>query len=78
MADATYEVLELRAVIESELTRLYILCGPDSDGGMLVGGWYTKTIPASEPALDALAEALTTQAYLVKWDKGAPPRSGAT
>lgn len=72
MGDSTYEVLEFRAVIERELTRLYILCGPDSDGGMLVGGWYTKTIAASEPALDALTEALTTQAYLTKWNRGAP------
>lgn len=72
MTDATYEVLEFRAVIEPELTRLYILCGPDSDGGLLVGGWYTKTIPASEPAIEALTEALCGMTYLTKWDRGAP------
>ena len=72
MANATYQILEFRAVIEPHWTKLYIRCGPDSDGGVLVGGWYTKTVAQSVPAMDALREAMRTQAYLTAWDRGAP------
>lgn len=72
MADATYEVLEFRAVIEPDWTRLYIRCGPDSDGGILVGGWYTTTVSKDTPAMDALRDALASSSYLTEWDKGAP------
>lgn len=75
MANATYEVRELRVVIHPELTELYVLCGPDSDGGMLVSGWYKRVIPPSAgPALDVLREDLAKQSYLTEWDRCAPPR----
>lgn len=72
MADATYAVLEIRAVIKPELTELYIRCGPPSDGMLGVQGWHKKVIPPSVPAMDALNEALATGAYLTEWDVGAP------
>lgn len=71
MGTAKYDVLEMRCVIEPELSRLYVRCGPDSDGGFLVGGWYTKTLPPSSPALDFLVEAMRKQDYLL-WDRGTP------
>lgn len=73
MADATFEILETRAVIGSDFTRLYVLCGPDSEGGTLVGGWYTTVVGKDVPALDALRDALASGDYLTKWDRGAPP-----
>ena len=72
MANSTYAVIEARFVLEPELTHLYVRCSPDSDGGMLVGGWYHKVLPVSVPALDALVEALTKAEYLL-WERGAPP-----
>lgn len=72
MANSTYEILEFRAVIKPHWTELYVLCSPDSDGGILIGGWYKKTIPPTEPALSTLTEALLTCDYL-KWDKGCNP-----
>jgi hypothetical protein len=71
MANATFEVTELRVVIKQELTELYVATTPASDGMLGVGGWYKKVIPASVPALDALREAMTTQEYLL-WDRGSP------
>lgn len=74
MANAQYEIRELRVIIGPELTELYVGLGPDSDGGMLVGGWYKRVIPPSAgPALDVLGEALRKQSYLTEWDRGAPP-----
>ena len=72
MANSTYEIREVRAVISDERTDLYVLCGPDSDGGGLVGGWYHKTfVPSDGPALDLLTRAIVNQDYLM-WDRGAP------
>lgn len=75
MADTSYEILELRAVIKPDITELYICCGTTSDGGVLVGGWYKSTVGRTVPALEALREAIRTQAYLVssEWSRGAPP-----
>ena len=72
MAQSNYEVLEVRAVIKPELTHLYVRTSPASDGMLGVGGWYHMVIPATVPAMDALTEALMSQAYLVGWDRGAP------
>ncbi len=72
MANATYEILEFRAVIKPELTELYILCGPPSDGMLGVQGWHKKTLPASAQALDELRAAMLSGDYLTKWDVGAP------
>lgn len=75
MADATFEILEFRAVVKPNWTELYIRCGPDTDGGMLVGGWYKCTIPPSVPSLDALRAAFVSSSFLVsdEWSRGAPP-----
>ncbi len=73
MANSTYEILEFRAVVKPNWTELYILCGPDSDGGVLVGGWYKTTIDPKTPSLDALRDALVNCKYLTEWDRGAPP-----
>lgn len=75
MANATYEVLEFRAVIKPEWTELYIRCSLDSDGGILVGGWYKATVKPDVPAIDAIREALVKATYLTgpEWSRGAPP-----
>jgi hypothetical protein len=72
MTDATYEVLELRAVIKPDWTELYILCGPTSDGTLGVQGWHKTVVPKDKPALDGLREALSDGSYLTEWDTGAP------
>lgn len=72
MANANYEVLEFRVVIKPELSELYILCGPTSDGTLGVQGWHKKVIPASVSALPALQQALIDCSYLTEWDTGAP------
>jgi hypothetical protein len=72
MADATYEVLEFRAVVKPSWTELYILCGPTSDGTLGVQGWHKTVIPPAQPALDALRAALVDATYLTEWDVGAP------
>ena len=72
MANSTFEVLEFRAVIEPDLTHLYIRTSAASDGMLGVGGWYHKVIPASKPAMDVLRDALVTCDYLTDWDRGGP------
>lgn len=74
MADATFDVLELRVVVEPELTHLYVLCGPTSDGTLGVQGWHRRTIPPSLVALDVLRDDLTSGAYLTSqdWAPAAP------
>lgn len=77
MANASYEILELRAVINPHNTELYIRCGPDNEGGVLVGGWYKTTIPPNVPAIDAMRDAILSHEYLTKWDRGAPDMTDA-
>lgn len=75
MADATYDLLELRVVIEPELTHLYVRCGPTSDGTLGVQGWHRRTLAASQPdALQVLRDDLTSYAYLTSqdWAPAAP------
>ncbi len=78
MANATFEVLEFRAVVKPEFTELYILTSQASDGTLGVGGWFKKTIPPSKAALDELRDALVKCSYLVEWDRGAPPDQPTT
>lgn len=76
MANSTFEILELRIVVEPELTHLYVLCGRTSDGTLGVQGWHRKTIPASaQPgAIEILAEDVASGAYLTspEWSPAAP------
>jgi hypothetical protein len=72
MGNASYEVLEFRAVIKPEWTELFVRTSPASDGTLGVGGWYKKIIPAADPALPALADAILRSAYLTEWDRGTP------
>lgn len=71
MANSTFEILEIRAVIKPELSELYVLLSQPSDGMIGVQGWWKKTIPASEQALTTLQQALETQDFF-NWDRGAP------
>lgn len=75
MANSTYDILEFRCVIKPDWTELYIRCSADSDGGVLVGGWYKAIVPKEKPSLEALREALVSGAYLTgdEWSRGAPP-----
>lgn len=75
MANASYEVLEFRAVIKPEWTELYIRCSPDNESGILVGGWYKAIVKPDIPAIDAIRAALVSGAYLtdIEWSKGSPP-----
>lgn len=78
MANSTFEVLEFRAIIRSEWTELYIRCSNDSEGGILVGGWYKALIPPSVPAVPELADALRSCTFLTSdtWSRSAPPIDG--
>lgn len=73
MPDSTFEILEFRCKILPEWTECYIRCSPDSDGGVLVGGWYKKTISINKPALEFLQKALLSSSYLLDWDRGCSP-----
>jgi hypothetical protein len=69
MANSHYEVLEFRVLFDEDLTQVYIRCSQDEDG--LVGGWYHKTFPPKEPAIEILIEAFRSQDYLF-WGREAP------
>ena len=71
MANATFELLEFRAVIKDHWTELFVRTGPASDGTLGIGGWYKKIIPPDQGALPALEAALKSSDYLF-WDRGAP------
>jgi hypothetical protein len=72
MSNATYEILEYRAVIKPDWTELYILCGPASDGTLGVQGWHKTVISKDAVVMDALRNALLSGEYLTAWDMGAP------
>jgi hypothetical protein len=72
MADATYEVKEVRVKIEPELTQVYIYCGPPSDGMLGVQGWHHKTFPASRNMMDILSDAFTGKDHYLLWGIEAP------
>lgn len=78
MANATYEVLELRVLVKKDWTELYVLCGPTSDGTLGVQGWHHRVISRDTAALTALEEALRTGEYLtsLEWSQKAPPYFG--
>jgi hypothetical protein len=74
MANATYDVLEIRALIKPEWTELYILCGPPSDGMIGVQGWHKTIVKADVVVLEAIGQALASQDYLTEnsWSQAAP------
>jgi hypothetical protein len=71
MANALYEVLELRFKIEPELLQVYVCCGPTSDGTLGVQGWHHKTFPKSRDVLDVLTKEIAKQDFLL-WGQEAP------
>lgn len=76
MANSTFDLLEFRAIVKPDLTELYVLCGPTSDGMIGVQGWHKRVYPASAGAWMPLLEAdLRSGEYLTsrEWSMGAPP-----
>ena len=74
MANASYAVLEIRFVVEPELTHAYVLCGPPSDGMLGVQGWHHRAFPPSVPVIDILQGDIAKAEYLVgrEWGPKAP------
>lgn len=77
MANSKFDVLELRFVIEPELTHAYVLCGRTSDGFLGVQGWHHKAFGPSTLILDILNGEIASMDYLVSngWGPSAPPAS---
>ncbi len=48
MGKASVKFLELRFIIDDELTQVYILCQAEGDCPIGVQGWHHKTFPASK------------------------------
>lgn len=71
MANEKFDILEFRCVIEPDLTHLYIRVSQAPDSPPM-GGWYHTAIPASQPGLPALEQALVTSSYLTQWGRKAP------
>lgn len=71
VANATFEIREIRFVIEPELTHAYVLCGPTSDGTLGVQGWHHRAFPSSRNVADIMAEAFRGSDYLM-WGQEAP------
>lgn len=65
MADAKYEVLEMRFKIEPELLQVWVYCGPTSDGTLGVQGWHHKTFPKTRNVLDVFNNEIAKQDYLL-------------
>lgn len=76
MANSYYAILEYRAVIDGDVTHLYV-CISDANDFMPISGWYKKTIDKDTPSLSALQEAITKQQYLLGdgWSREAPKQA---
>lgn len=73
MANAAYEIRELRFVIEPEMTHAFVLCGPTSDGTLGVQGWHHKAFPPQTSVMDILKGDIAKTAYLAAgWAQMAP------
>lgn len=74
MANARFEIRELRFVIQPEMTHAFVLCGPPSDGMLWVQGWHHKAFPASVSVSDILAGDIAKTDYLAGqgWSQMAP------
>lgn len=69
MANATYEMLEVRFVIKPEWTICYVCLSPPSDGTLGVQGWHAKRFPPNVPVEDILADNIDEA---VLWPQEAP------
>ncbi len=54
MADSSYEVTEVRFVIEPELTQVYVYMKAHGDSPLGVQGCHHKTFPASRNVLQIM------------------------
>lgn len=70
MANGKYETVEVRFLIEPELTQCYVRINADHNCPHMVQGWHHKTFPASKPVVDIV----TNELYdAVMWPLNAPP-----
>lgn len=75
MLDATYEIREIRFVIEPDFTEAYVLCSTPSDGTLGIQGWHKATFPKYVSVQNILNDDIKTAKYLTdkRWSWGAPP-----
>lgn len=76
MANASYEVLEVRFRIQPDWTVVHVLHSQASDGTLGVGGWHTKRFPPTVPVDEILARMYGTDGQPpdapVLWPQEAP------
>lgn len=71
MADALYDVLEIRFVLEPDLLQVYVACGPANDGTLGVQGWHHKTFSKETSCKSVFDNDIARQDYLL-WGLEAP------
>ena len=69
--NAKYDVLEIRAKILPDISELYVLCGPASDGTLGVQGWHYKALGLNSPVVLELVKAMKSSDYLL-WPLKSP------
>lgn len=75
MADAIYDITEIRFVIEPELTQVYMLAenvGNPTDMPIGVVGWHHKTFPKSMSTLDIMNAWARGEETPIMWPLDAP------
>ena len=70
MSYAGYDMLEVRFIIEPELTQCYVFCQAIGDCPDGVQGWHHKTFPASVSVMD-IVKVYPGECLL--WGRKAPP-----
>lgn len=69
MGKATSTIKEVRFIIESELTQVYIFSEANGDAPIGVQGWHHETFPASKSLMDIIP--IMANNYLL-WPLDAP------
>lgn len=75
MADAHYDITEIRFVIEPELTQVYMLAenvGDPNEMPIGVVGWHHKTFPASMSTMDIMKAWAEGKETPIMWAQKAP------
>ncbi len=74
MGKASAEVLEIRFIIEPELTQAYFLYRGHGDVPLGVTGWHHKTFPKSVPVVDILKADSIAKDDPLLWPLEAPDK----
>lgn len=72
MGKASVSYMELRFVIEPELTQVYVLCEAKGDCPIGVQWWHHKAFPASKPTMSIMEDMFLKGDDPVLWPLNAP------